>query len=733
VNQQSQPTRLLILLVYLLVLFVTCKLAFGFWFPPTSEKGLWFYSGLAAILLGNLLVTPFFTKPVDAISYAVAALITLLAVNVWVLRQYTSFDRFLWSAAIAYAAMIVISGILSITLKSGIADARQKASRSLYLFCDAFGSPRAIFSMMFLFSVVCFHRSTVREYLIISLAWALVIGMRPLENAAHLVRRIGEIWNVRFPPERVGDVMAHHNPGVVLIRQSASAAVSFGEPLILCYPPGPNHLGMALDSIGFCDGNWRRAIHLTSAPDTQKSLAGIAKPDDSVACLALPDVTSSMVMTAVTDPAWLKRSSLIGLVAPGTNISRLVIDIVRIDLDIEEGRLVEVSIGDKRVLYQVVDGVTKEEIIQQKDTRGYVRAEAKKIGTWNDDLKRFEIMKWIPQPNAPVFLVELEPSQRNREAIGYVPGTPYLVSIEPRSLVTHNAAILGVLGSGKSFLALELIERLISANIKVICFDLTNQYAEELGPLYDGSGQADTICVLREAGPPGRDNVQQNVEEGGSIQRFKQLVRDHLSRFLIPEITDRVLIFNPAEFEVWRQDSKPFSGRASMVALTPTEITRVFTEAALEVVQSLGMSEEARCCLVFEEAHSLIPEWNAVASEGDRTATNGTAKAILQGRKYGMGCLIVTQRTANVTKSILNQCNTVFALRVFDATGMEFLKNYIGEDYAGVLSTLEDRHAVVFGRASSCRSPILVRLNDRQDFLLSFRSTTESSKAWEGP
>nr|MDP9179933.1 hypothetical protein [Gemmatimonadota bacterium] len=83
--------------------------------------------------------------------------------------------------------------------------------------------------------------------------------------------------------------------------------------------------------------------------------------------------------------------------------------------------------------------------------------------------------------------------------------------------------------------------------------------------------------------------------------------------------------------------------------------------------------------------------------------------------------LVVTQRTANVTKSILNQCNTIFGLRVFDATGMEFLKNYIGDDYAGVLSTLEDRHAVVFGRASSCRDPVLTRLNDRADFIRLFR------------
>jgi DNA helicase HerA-like ATPase len=135
---------------------------------------------------------------------------------------------------------------------------------------------------------------------------------------------------------------------------------------------------------------------------------------------------------------------------------------------------------------------------------------------------------------------------------------------------------------------------------------------------------------------------------------------------------------------------------------------------------------------VFEEAHSLIPEWNAVASEGDKAATNGTAKAILQGRKYGLGCLVVTQRTANVTKSILNQCNTVFALRVFDDTGKEFLRNYVGDDYSSVLSSLEDRHAILYGRASSCQDPVLIRLNDRQDFVHAFRehpTPTQSSGA----
>ena len=83
--------------------------------------------------------------------------------------------------------------------------------------------------------------------------------------------------------------------------------------------------------------------------------------------------------------------------------------------------------------------------------------------------------------------------------------------------------------------------------------------------------------------------------------------------------------------------------------------------------------------------------------------------------------MLITQRTANVTKTILNQCNTIFAMRTFDDTGKEFLSNYIGGDYANVLPSLIARHAVVFGKASTCENPVLIRLNDRGAFLEAFR------------
>ena len=109
----------------------------------------------------------------------------------------------------------------------------------------------------------------------------------------------------------------------------------------------------------------------------------------------------------------------------------------------------------------------------------------------------------------------------------------------------------------------------------------------------------------------------------------------------------------------------------------------------------------------------MIPEWNSVADEGDKNASNGIAKIILQGRKYGFGSLVVTQRTANVSKSILNQCNTIFALRVFDDTGKQFLENYIGKDYTNTLATLEERYAIAIGKGLKLKQPVIIQLNEK--------------------
>ena len=631
----GQKTRLVALFLYIALLFCASRLALGSWLPPTTEKGLWFYSGLAALLLGNLIVTPYFTSPANAISNAVASMVGLLAINISASPVRTGFDKFVWSVTAAYVALVLAASILAIVLKDSSRTFWQRASRSLFVLSNTIGSPRAVFSVVFLFSLATFHRDRPREYLVIGLAWALIVALRPFEGVFILFYRMWEIWRRPKFATLVGSVVGHEAPGIVMIRERADSQVLFGDGLAVASDDGKCGLAVALDRVGFAEGRWLRALHLSLPNDATAILEKLNPTRTSHEFFAMSIEPAAFGIEPDALGVWARRDKLVGFVTAETSLSRLVIEVVRTDLELEEGRLLEVKIGSTPVLYQIINGLTREEILQQKNTRGFVKAEAKKIGAWSNVLRRFELVKWVPQPNAPVFLVERAQIEPTREMIGHFPGTNYPVTIDPDFLVTHNCAILGILGAGKSFLTLELAERIINRGIKVICLDLTNQYAQELAPYYDREAESAAAERLRTIGAQGKDNAQRNVEEGGSIQQFAAALKEDLEAFLDPADGRRLKVCNPLAFEVWRQDSKPFENRASMASLTPTEITRIIAETTLEILQAQGMSDTAKCCLIFEEAHSLIPEWNAVASEGDKTATNGTAKAILQGRKYG--------------------------------------------------------------------------------------------------
>ena len=73
------------------------------------------------------------------------------------------------------------------------------------------------------------------------------------------------------------------------------------------------------------------------------------------------------------------------------------------------------------------------------------------------------------------------------EDIGRLPNTKYGIPItDYNALVTHNTAILGILGIGKSRLTFELIQKVINnTGVKVICIDVTNEYSKTQGlPAY---------------------------------------------------------------------------------------------------------------------------------------------------------------------------------------------------------------------------------------------------------
>lgn len=386
------------------------------------------------------------------------------------------------------------------------------------------------------------------------------------------------------------------------------------------------------------------------------------------------------------------------------------------------------------VLYQIIDGKTQEENLEKHSVYGFLTGIAQKLGKYNQTEQELDVVKWLPNIYAPVFFDETKATTKNPLAIGRLPGTELEIIIrDVDSLVTHNTAILGILGIGKSYLTFELIKKTIeNTEAKVICIDITNEYKKELVNYIDPSLiEADDEDVFMGINTKfeyidNEDGVE-NYEKSGNKSEYREMLQKDLLNFFFGQNTipddkkisedRRIRIFNPDYHKVSKGEKIGY--KAITTELSQAEKTRVIVEEIFKIIRKLGLTEDkkARVALVLEEAHALVPEWGSVANDGDTSAVNGTAKIILQGRKYGLGSFIITQRTANISKSILNQCNTIFALRIFDDTGKQFLENYIGSDYSNTLPTLEERHAIAVGKSLKLKQPVIIKLNDRNEII----------------
>lgn len=719
----SQRSRLVIFLLYIVGLFGASWLANGSIVPPLGTEGFWFYSTLPALLLVVLLVTPFFSRPVDSLSYAIATLIALLVADIWSRDTTTNLDRSIWLVALCFCVFVVLVTMLTILLYNHNYDQRSRLSKIFYKVSIVFGSPEVVYSIVFLFALVAFHRDSIREFIVFGIVW-LVVVLALMERLWRYIMRIAKIQPKAEQAIYIGKIIAHNSPNIILIRVIPEQDVEFGDLILARNEQGKLGVAIALDYVGYSYGRWLRAYHFGISEDFQTSNIS---PESVLRSGAVYKLENTEISKAVVDQAEMLIKKYIGIVAQGTTINQVQIEVVRSDIDIKQGSVLELSIGNRIVDYQVLEGITKEEILAQKNTKGYVYVKARKVGCWSSEYNRYEAIPWFPNPNQIVQIKDIVSTHFNKKSVGHLPSTKNSIIVDVNKLVTHNSAILGVLGSGKTWLAIELAERMIVKGIKVVCIDSTGQYNNELQIYYNQMSDNNLVNSLARVGPDGKDNPQFNVQEGGSVVEFRQIVNQSLKHFLSPHNPERLRIIDPSNFEIWKQDGS-MSWRyndASMATLSYSEITQIISMQILEIVKSMGLYNTARCCIIFEEAHSLIPEFGSSVGYADKNAVAGTARAILQGRKFGFGCIVVTQRTASVTKSILSQCNTVFSLRVYDDTAMSFLENYFGKEYISLLPSLENRHAIVSGIASSSQMPVQIKLNNRSEFTRLFRANPD--------
>lgn len=119
-----------------------------------------------------------------------------------------------------------------------------------------------------------------------------------------------------------------------------------------------------------------------------------------------------------------------------------------------------------------------------------------------------------------------------------------------------------------------------------------------------------------------------------------------------------------------------------------------------------GIGRPRPVLIVLEEAHRYLGE---SANPLTRAAVNRIAR---EGRKYGVGLLLVTQRPSELPKTALAQCGTMIALRLTNATDQGTIRAALPDTVTGlsdVLPSLRTGEAVVSGEALELPARTVIR------------------------
>jgi DNA helicase HerA-like ATPase len=104
--------------------------------------------------------------------------------------------------------------------------------------------------------------------------------------------------------------------------------------------------------------------------------------------------------------------------------------------------------------------------------------------------------------------------------------------------------------------------------------------------------------------------------------------------------------------------------------------------------------KEQPLLIVLEEAHNYL-------KSGDDSISSKAVQSISkEGRKYGVGLLLVTQRPSELDETVLSQCGTIIALRMNNSKDRSHIRSAIQDELqtmVDLLPSLRTGEAVISG------------------------------------
>lgn len=150
----------------------------------------------------------------------------------------------------------------------------------------------------------------------------------------------------------------------------------------------------------------------------------------------------------------------------------------------------------------------------------------------------------------------------------------------------------------------------------------------------------------------------------------------------------------------------------------PSEIIGTIVGTMIQIIYDTlfwGMnlpigSRQQPLLIIVDEAHRFLP------TTGTSPAASIFSRIAKEGRKYGVGLLVVTQRPSDIDSAVLSQCGTMIALRVTSPSDKSAVSSAIPDDLGGLaaqIPALRTGEALVLGEAMHV--PSRIRVNKAVD------------------
>lgn len=673
--------RIICLVSYLLTAYVFHVIIVGIR-PASGIESIWF-SSIVGYLAFHYLSAYFFSKPGESLAISLSSLILLWSLNL------TGPLLLLKQIGLIINILVITSAIIGYFFLKSQNSCHLKINEFCYSLCNQFGRAEVIFSFPFLISTLylSLDHYGIATYLLF--LWIFYILIKPVEAIMHFVKLTFLDYQQEVP---IGQLLRIDSPNLIRVTifngeawNEETGVVSVcvaNNRQLLAIPLFHQIQDDCLIGTGLC-------VNLPLEHPIQRPMPGYV--------YSISTENREQIISKITADS----GTIAGFVVENSSISNLRFEVTN-STSIKQGRLVFCLISDKKIYYQITEAITFEETFTN-NPRGTHIITATQIGEIVEGY--FVKYEWLPQMNSPVFSIVGEvtvesPDESDLFTIGTFPETRMPIRLNYRDLVTYHTAILGVTGTGKTELVFDIIRQGLERDTKIICIDVTGDYKDrlsDLSPIALGLNQKNIETL---------GDLLFQIEVGefsasGEKRALKQFV-DQITPTLQQNIRD---FLSSSDASLGLFELPDIANTRATLRATELFLSQIFNWAKLN---RTGKSVQ----IVLEEAHTIVPEANFYYRDrADTQAAIGRVTQIaLQGRKYGVGLLIVSQRTALVSKTILSQCNTCITFNLVDKTSLDYLDSVYSSQHVKVIPNLKFLQALVFGKAVKSERPVIVEI-----------------------